>query len=125
MAYLTQYDIDVVTTTSGTTADGVAYTTRPLNGYLHAIKYAAGSTAISTTAELTVVTTGGIPILSSLAVGGSQTWYPRAAVCNTTNTAQTAFDRIVLPNEKVKVAIKNAAAAGQGGTYTVYVDGAG
>ena len=123
--YLRTYAIDVVTTTSGTTADAVAYTTRPLTGFLKKIKYVVGTTAISSTAELTITTTGGTAILSSLVVGGSQSWYPVATCCNTTNGALTTYQDIPIADERIKVAIKNALNAGQGGTYTITVDGAG
>ena len=109
--------IAIVTAAGGQTT----YSEGPVNGRILSVRLV--DVDLTGTADLTITgETTGIAVLTDIAAGATETWYPRvAANLNTDGSALVTtyyVEPIVLGDERLKVVIANATGAQ---TATLYV----
>lgn len=129
MARFTRHVVSVTTDASG---DVTAYTTDPVNGYVHSIRYLPGSAALDTGADVDI--TGevtGIVVLNDDNIGTSAyTVMPRMATQDETNTAslyaaagEPVEDRVAIAGERIKVVVASGGDT-KSGAFHIVVEGA-
>jgi hypothetical protein len=135
MAFFTRHAVTITMDTS-TLGTGTAYTTDPVNGFIHSIRYI--DTSIPASAHLSV--TGevtGTPVVTLADIStASPTWYPRVDTIGTTGgyndytTAAAELQRVKTPvaiaNERVKLEITTSTSTGLGtetGKFYILVGG--
>lgn len=132
---MTRYTIPLVpATASGCTAQ----TSRPVyqGGLLEAIRLVRPTTnQITTVAKLTITgAESGIVLFQATATStGSQTWLPRAQICDTSGALlaleenatvpSRQFDKIPIGNERIKAVVASGG-ANTSGVLHLYVSGA-
>lgn len=128
MSWITRHVVDVTTNGSG---DGTGYSSVPVAGAIHTIRYVAdGSAPFDNTADVTVTAeTSGLTILTVTNLAATATWMPRPPVQDEA-AADALFaaggtklrDRAVVAQERVKVVVAQGGAT-KSGRFHVYIEG--
>ena len=115
-----------VAVTSDASGDATDYTSEPVNGVVHAIRYVRTDLATGVDFVITGAVSG-IAILSVSNVATSTTWYPRAATCDVTGVAslyaaagEPVETGVPVCDEPIKI-VTDEGGATLSGTFYIYV----
>ena len=130
MAYI-QYEALIVTVTTGGVGlagpAATSYSAKTYNGFLHGVRF-VNSTAGSSMAEDTILAIAseksGDTVLNIASCTGTQTWYPRASLHNTTGAVLStgAVAEFPLADERLAITITSGSTSGtRTGTFYFWV----